>query len=513
MISDKKLNLYVLLGLILFAVAIRFPWFYLDTINWDESVYILVGQSLADGHLPYTQIWENKPPLAFLFYAICEYLVPNSLAFIRFSGAVLIGVTGWIVAMVTHNIAPKSASILAGVLSVFSATFLVPHAQCILLEHIAIAPVMLAIYLLCKTTAPKSSNALFIGALFGIAILIRSNLILVPIIIIPISLLALRVNKIEFTRFIAFASSGALLILILVFLPYLLLGHANAFYLTLIKVPLAYVSGVSDPLLKVVSDLVRNIFLEHEELGAIKKLVHLFRYLFWGIGSAGFVLIAYSSIKNKNFVLTVIFLANISLFASIIAGKHASEHYLLQIAPIFCINIAYFLRFVNINVIKYIKYSIIFSSIFIAINLPGKSYYSIFLSHINGNSPYYGYSFNIADYINKNSKSEDTLFLTHYALTYWLTKSIPLVSTVILPFGMLDDNAMVKAYYGQEFTTADIFNMVLEKKPTRIVVIRSQLGFTQGFYPRLKEYLDKYYDIESTPNNTPGTYIIFLRKK
>lgn len=85
---NAKPNLYVLLGLILFAVVIRLPWFYIYSINWDESVYILVGQSVADGHLPYTAIWENKPPLAFAFYAVAELIAPNSLAFIRLAGSI-----------------------------------------------------------------------------------------------------------------------------------------------------------------------------------------------------------------------------------------------------------------------------------------------------------------------------------------------------------------------------------------------------------------------------------------
>ncbi len=55
--------------LVLFAISfqIRLPFFFRDYVDRDESTFILMGQSWVDGHLPYTQLWDLKPPLVFLF--------------------------------------------------------------------------------------------------------------------------------------------------------------------------------------------------------------------------------------------------------------------------------------------------------------------------------------------------------------------------------------------------------------------------------------------------------------
>jgi len=43
--------------------------FFPAVIDWDESTFILMGQSIIDGHLPYVKLWDLKPPGAFAFYA------------------------------------------------------------------------------------------------------------------------------------------------------------------------------------------------------------------------------------------------------------------------------------------------------------------------------------------------------------------------------------------------------------------------------------------------------------
>ena len=59
----------VIFWLAIIALLLRFPFFFRDYIDRDESTFILVAQSWVDGHLPYTQLWDVKPPLTFLFFA------------------------------------------------------------------------------------------------------------------------------------------------------------------------------------------------------------------------------------------------------------------------------------------------------------------------------------------------------------------------------------------------------------------------------------------------------------
>ncbi len=61
-------NRTVFLTLFLVSFFIRFPFFFRDYIDRDESTFILMGQSWVNGHLPYTELWDLKPPVAFLFF-------------------------------------------------------------------------------------------------------------------------------------------------------------------------------------------------------------------------------------------------------------------------------------------------------------------------------------------------------------------------------------------------------------------------------------------------------------
>jgi len=69
------------------ALLIRLPFFFRDYIDRDESTFILMGQSWADGHLPYTQLWDLKPPLVFLFFTIVIKVFGESCIAICLLGA------------------------------------------------------------------------------------------------------------------------------------------------------------------------------------------------------------------------------------------------------------------------------------------------------------------------------------------------------------------------------------------------------------------------------------------
>ena len=36
-----------------------------EVIDWDETDFILMGNSFYEGNLPYTELWDLKPPVHF----------------------------------------------------------------------------------------------------------------------------------------------------------------------------------------------------------------------------------------------------------------------------------------------------------------------------------------------------------------------------------------------------------------------------------------------------------------
>src|SRR5262249_46503171 len=93
-------EIYVFLLLFLLGLLVRFPFFFPAVIDWDESSFILMGQSIIDGHLPYVKLWDLKPPVAFAFYAFSIAVFGKDLVGIRFAGALCVVLTAYLVYLV-----------------------------------------------------------------------------------------------------------------------------------------------------------------------------------------------------------------------------------------------------------------------------------------------------------------------------------------------------------------------------------------------------------------------------
>ena len=60
--------------LLLFAFAIRAPVFGNPVVGVDETFYLLVGDRMLQGALPFVDLWDRKPVGLFLIYAAIRLL-------------------------------------------------------------------------------------------------------------------------------------------------------------------------------------------------------------------------------------------------------------------------------------------------------------------------------------------------------------------------------------------------------------------------------------------------------
>ena len=61
-----------------------------EVIDWDESTFILMAANVLDGHLPYVELFDNKPPLLFFTLAGVMAVFGESLLVVRLFGDVCI---------------------------------------------------------------------------------------------------------------------------------------------------------------------------------------------------------------------------------------------------------------------------------------------------------------------------------------------------------------------------------------------------------------------------------------
>src|SRR4051812_14044337 len=138
----------VIVALCLWALMLRLPFFFPDTIDWDESTLIIMGQGIRDGLLPYDRIWDSKPPLAYAAYAGAIELLGRSVVAIRFVGYLCVVLTSYLVYRASGLIAQDKLS--AFVAALVAAAMMSVLAPALMTELLCVPLLSAALLLLCR---------------------------------------------------------------------------------------------------------------------------------------------------------------------------------------------------------------------------------------------------------------------------------------------------------------------------------------------------------------------------
>lgn len=82
--------------LLTFVTILRIPAFFQSAIDVDESVYLLVSRSILEGNVPYTEVWDHKPPGIYVLFAIAQFVFGHSLSSIRLLTCIAVGITCYV---------------------------------------------------------------------------------------------------------------------------------------------------------------------------------------------------------------------------------------------------------------------------------------------------------------------------------------------------------------------------------------------------------------------------------
>ena len=163
----------VIAALCLWALVLRLPFFFPDTIDWDESTLIIMGQGIRDGLLPYDRIWDSKPPLAYAAYAGAIELLGRSVAALRVAGYLGVVLTSYLVYRASELIAQdKLSAFVAALVATAMMSVLAPA----LMTELLCVPLLSAALLLLCSGHGSPRRAFLAGLLIGMAAMIRSNL-------------------------------------------------------------------------------------------------------------------------------------------------------------------------------------------------------------------------------------------------------------------------------------------------------------------------------------------------
>ena len=103
----------MILALLIATILIRFPNFGDPNYHVDESFYLLLGERIWDGAIPYQDIWDRKPAGLFLLYAAFAAL--GGLTAVHTAAMIASWITAVFIALIVRTMASVSAATLAGI--------------------------------------------------------------------------------------------------------------------------------------------------------------------------------------------------------------------------------------------------------------------------------------------------------------------------------------------------------------------------------------------------------------
>ncbi|WP_394654110.1 hypothetical protein [uncultured Sphingomonas sp.] len=111
--------------LLAIAFAVRAHDFGNPVIHVDEQYYLLVGDRLLGGAIPYLDLWDRKPPGLFLLFAAMRMLPGDGIIAYQVTATLFAAVTGWLIALGGRRLgATTVGAVAAGVAYIVWLSFL-----------------------------------------------------------------------------------------------------------------------------------------------------------------------------------------------------------------------------------------------------------------------------------------------------------------------------------------------------------------------------------------------------
>lgn len=173
---ERKSVVWYLLFFLFFFFVLRLPSLIEPAWYGDEGVYQVIGLAIDHGRQLYTQIWDNKPPLLYITYA----LLHSDQFSIRFL-SLLFGIFSLVsIFLLSRRLFTTNLATIVTTLffTIFFATPVL-EGNIANAENFMLCPILLGAYLIYKNSTSKNSQhkknvTLFIsGFLLGIAFLFK----------------------------------------------------------------------------------------------------------------------------------------------------------------------------------------------------------------------------------------------------------------------------------------------------------------------------------------------------
>jgi 4-amino-4-deoxy-L-arabinose transferase-like glycosyltransferase len=479
------------LGLfVLITLMVRLPFFFPAVLDWDESTYILMGQSLLDGHLPYVQLWDLKPPLAFGFYSLAIAVLGSDVVGIRVAGAICVVAIAFLVYLITTRLASRRTALLAAALCI-PAVSLISSGQATMTEHVALVPLMGAVYLLAR--GAESVGALFsIGVLVAIAGLVRLNLAYDAVAIgAYVALRYFRYPLLGLTRAAAYAAGGVSMVL-LTWLPYALTGQPDVWWSSVVTAAIKYSDSQYSLLGSAVAETLHAVGVYREGNG-YKFEIHWFNVFVWASALAGMATVLRRWGEVAAAERRVYVIAAVIMFATaigILRSGAAHEHYMIQLMPFATILAAVFLTSLPGRA-RQVSVALAALALLASMAPVFAEYKTMTARALAHEDLRYGPAYQIASYLRRENASNRPVYLLTDHIAYWFTHSLP--PTRLVHPSTIGRQYLLEIALGKGMSAEDEIRKIFRQAP-EFVVVTDDPWFLQGSSKTLfHDWLGEHY--------------------
>lgn len=116
--SAPDRNWLIFAGLLLLALLVRAQTFGDPVIGFDEQFYLLVGDRMWHGAIPYVDLWDRKPVGLFLIYALAAAIGPDPFVQYKLVAALFVAGTAFALYRTARLVAPRPGALVAACLYV-----------------------------------------------------------------------------------------------------------------------------------------------------------------------------------------------------------------------------------------------------------------------------------------------------------------------------------------------------------------------------------------------------------
>ncbi|SEN76295.1 4-amino-4-deoxy-L-arabinose transferase [bacterium A37T11] len=426
------------------SLFIRLPFFFRDYIDVDESTFILMGQSVVNGHLPFTQLWDLKPPALFYSFAALIAAFGKSFIAIRMAGTILVTLTGFFVYLITEQLSSSKTAFWAGMLCICTSS-LFGSLQGVMSEHFCMFAFVPAIYLLGRF--PEKGALVFLsGILLGYSVMCKMNMAY-PTLLIGLLYWAV-IPHFSWQKAMVqtlLLGLGVLISISVTVLPYWFSGKWDLWLRSVVFAPMAY-----DP----------HATWMHKLLPLILGFISLSLAYFFINKHRSWV------VEHKAYYI-LLMASYVGVFFSFIDLGKVNGHYLLQLYPmlitLLCAGLSVSFR------AKPAMYTVFWILLILA---PMESYieYGVLINRASkGKSLYNEEGFTIPAYFSAKHIHPKKIWFLRYHIAYWLMDAIPPTKLVTHPSNLYREELYPIIGLKSHTTQEEIDRIVNRLKPDYVV--------------------------------------------